>query len=207
MEGMESRESQGSNAPGSNPLDYSGGLSVGTRQLGQGTIFLLLRMRMKSGDAHMRGGRSRIFGKIFVTFEPDRDSDLGLGAAGSAAFLGRGYRGRRRRANYAQNVSAAAHRHVLSECNFGRHAEGQFDFSAHLQRRIGEEKYSARTEVLGKSEAFGAAVNLPERNREQVREALPNTTFHPNWSSSHIAETWNADVLEIASKSTRYCSS
>src|ERR1700733_14903208 len=109
----------------------------------------------------MGGGRGRIFGEIFVAFESNRDSDLGLGAAGSATLVRGG-----RWPHYTQDASAAANRHALTQSDFGRHAEGQFDFSANLQCCVGEEEYATRTEVLSEAQAFDAIGNLTERYGE-----------------------------------------
>src|SRR5205807_2857778 len=67
---------------------------------------LLFVTRMERCNSYMGVGA---LGKIFVTFQANGNPDLGLRRAGS------GNRRRAVRANNAQDVSLAAHRHTLAE--------------------------------------------------------------------------------------------
>jgi hypothetical protein len=154
--------------------------------MGQRTILILagLWVRVQHGDTG-EGGRLGVFGEIFVAGEAHGYADFRFGASRSRGIES----GCNRWPNDAQYAAAAAYGHILAQSNLGGHAKSEFDLRAFAQRRIGEEKDSAGTEVLGESHAFEGTVGLAQGERKKIREALSHTAFNPHWSSGHNGVT------------------
>ena len=102
---------------------------------------------MKRRDASEIRGALGGFGEVLVTFEADRDADLGFSTRWVLGNRNRGL-------DDAQNMAPAAHRHAFSQGDFGGHAESDLDFGAFFERRICEKKDSARTQILGEADAL-----------------------------------------------------
>src|SRR5207247_10989402 len=96
----------------------------------------------------------------------------------------------------SQNAAPTAHRHVLAQRDFRGHAKSQFDFGAFGQGSVGEEEDSARTEILGKADAFNRSAGLTERKRKEIREPLSDTAFNANWRSGHRNGTSFAEATK-----------
>jgi hypothetical protein len=86
-------------------------------------------------------------------------------------------------------MAPAAYGHTLAESNLGGHTEREFDFGAFGERSTGEEEDTARTEILGESDAFNGSPGLTKREREKVGEPLSDTAFNSNRKSSHSGVT------------------
>ena len=135
----------------------------------------------------MQGCHPRRFGgflQIFVAFQADRDPDLGFGWCSSGRSVLPHHR-----PGDAKHMPAAAHWHALSQSDFRRHSQRQFNFAAFSQGYVGEQKNAARAQVLGESHAFNGSSTLADGNRKQVRESLSDTAFNSNWRSGHSAVT------------------
>lgn len=171
------RQAAGAAGTGTLARDGTGG------RMRQGAFFLVFRV--KGRNAREGGGRRRGFGEVFVAFEAHGNADLGfrLGRSGTI------WNGRCCGPNHSQDTAAAAHGHALAQGDFGGHAECEFDFGAFSERSVGEEEDSARTQVLGESDAFKGSPRLTQREREKIREPLSDTAFNSNWRSSHIRVT------------------
>jgi hypothetical protein len=127
--------------------------------VGQRPGFLVLVVGMEGGDARERSFGA--LGEVLVALEADGNADFGF----------RVRRSRRIRSAWGrpldpQNVAPAANGHALTQRDLRRHAEREFDLGAFGERSVGEEKNSARTEVLGESDAFHGGSGLAQRERE-----------------------------------------
>ena len=149
----------------------------------QGPFFVVFRV--KGRNPRETGGCCRAFGKILIAFEPHRDADLGLRVSRSGTIGNRCGGG----PNHPQDTAAAAYGHALAQGDLGGHPEGEFDFGAFGERSAGEEEDSARTQILGESDAFKGSPRLTQREREKIREPLSDTAFNCNWRSGHIRVT------------------
>jgi hypothetical protein len=142
--------------------------------VGQRLVFVVLWV--KGGDAREGGGRLGGLREIFVALEANRYSDFRF----SRRRVGCG-----RRPDYSQDTAAAAYGHALAQSDLGGHAEGELDLGTFTERRVGEEEDSARTEILGESDAFEGSLGLTKREWKKVGESLSGTAFNLNWRSGH----------------------
>ena len=78
--------------------------------------------------------------------------------------------------------AAAAHSHILGQCDFGGHHEGQFDCIASRDLKISVEKRSASAQVLGKTAALTLGARQANSNRKLEVEALRSAALKVNWS-------------------------
>jgi hypothetical protein len=144
---------------------------------------------VNGGDPRERGGGVSGLREIFVAIEANCNSDFR-------------FRRRRivfgRRPDHSQNAAPAAYGHAFSQSDLGRHAESDFDFGAFGERSVSEEEHSARTEVLGESEAFQGSGGLAERERKKIRKPLPGTALKLNWWSGHKRRPSLAEIARKA---------
>jgi len=156
--------------------------------VGQRPVFLVVGVECR--DAREGGGRLGGLGEILVAFEAHGHSDFGFQVRSSRGI----WSGGGGRADDPQNVAPAAYGHALTQGDLGGHAEREFDFGAFGERSVGEEKDSARTEVLGESDAFDGASRLAQREREKIRKPLSDTAFNSNRRSGHSSVTSFAEL-------------
>jgi hypothetical protein len=162
--------------------------------VGQMLLFLVFVAGMQGSSTGERSGRFDRFRQIVVAVETDGDADLCLSASSLRASGCERILAGKRGTDHAQNASATTDRHAVAECDFGGHAESEFDLRALVQRRIGEKEHSAGAEILSESHAIGASCRLMERKREEIREPLSDAPFNPNWRSGHRGITSFAGV-------------
>ena len=140
---------------------------------------LLFAVTVQGSDPLERGRYVGRFGKVLVSVEANRNSDLGFALSGNFR------QARVRPLDHPQDPAAATHAHALAEGDLRRHVECEFDLSSFMQRGIGEEKYPARTEVLGEAETFDSAGRVAQGDRKKERESLTDAAFNLNWRSGH----------------------
>jgi hypothetical protein len=140
---------------------------------------------MKGRNSRECGGVGGL-GEIFVAIEANRNSDFRFTMGRNRVEFGG-------RPDHAQNASSAANGHALAQRDLGGHSESDFDFRAFGERRVGEEEDSARTEVLGESDAFEGGCGLAERERKKIGKPLSDTAFNLNWRSGHSGVTSSAE--------------
>lgn len=137
-------------------------------------------LRVQSRDARESGRQHSRFGQVFVAVKTNRHSDPGFGAVARPRIFRRGCR-----SDDPQNTAPAADRHAFSQGDFGGHAEGELDFRADREGRVGEKEDATRAEILSKAETFRGGCGQAKRKREQIGKPLSHTAFYPNWRSGH----------------------
>jgi len=146
---------------------------------------VLVVMGVECRDAREGGGRLGAVGEILVAFEANSNADFGVRVRRSRGIWSES----RSRPLDPQNAATAAYGHALTQGDLGGHAEREFDFGAFGERSVGEEKDSARAEVLRESDSFHWGSGLAQREREKIREPLSDTAFNPNRRSGHSSVT------------------
>jgi hypothetical protein len=141
----------------------------------EGTLFVLVGV--EGGDTGYADSRG--IGQVFVTFQPDGYANLCCGTNG-AGIVRRGGG-----ANHTQNPSPAPNRHALTQGNLRGHSQREFDLGALGQRSVSKEKDPARTQVLGKPDAFNGYRELAKRHGKKIRESLSDSAFNPDWRRGH----------------------
>jgi len=81
-------------------------------------------MTVQRSDTLERGWYFGGLGKVLVSVEANRDSDLGFALSGNFR------QARVRPLDHSQDPAAATHAHGLAERDLGRHVESEFDLGS-----------------------------------------------------------------------------